>query len=128
MTIFSGVGAAGTIGAASGSKVLAASLTTTPGIVLGADPARQNITFHNPGAIDIFVAPTTIAFSPNPATGVTTITGPDPALVPSVAAPQGCFVVYANGGTIVIAGECQKAWQAFSRTATAPLTIMTSAI
>lgn len=115
MSIITGVGSPGTLSSASGGYVLAYNnISTTPAQVAGLDPARRKITFHNPGAIDIFVGP---AFVQN--------TGTDVALVPSTASPGGCFLVYANGGTLVIEGECQKPWQAFSRTSSGQsLTVM----
>jgi hypothetical protein len=115
--IFTGVGSPGTVSAASGGYTFAFNnLSTTPQQVLGSNPQRRKITVHNPGTIDIFFAP---AFIQN--------TGVDVALVPSPTSLGGCYLVYANGGTLVIEGECQKPWQAFSRTASAnPLTVEVS--
>ena len=76
--------------------------------------------FHNPGPNDIFVAPSYVQ-----------TTGSNVALAPSNAALGGCFRVYGNGGTLVIEGECQGAYQAFAATgagATNPLTVMDSNI
>ena len=114
MPIVTGVGSPGTAGAASGGRVYAFNnLSTTPQQVLGTNPQRKTITFHNPGTIDLFVAP---AFVQN--------TGSDVALVPSPSALGGCYRVYANGGGLTLTGEVQKPWQAFSASATNnPLTV-----
>jgi len=82
VSIVTSVGAPGTVSIASGGQILAFALTTTPQPVAAANPARVSITFHNPGTIDAFIAPTTVAILP-PATG------PDPALTPTVAAVHG---------------------------------------
>lgn len=104
--IFTGVGSPGTVSAASGGFFLAFNnISTTPQQVLGQNPARQSVTFHNPGTVDIFVAP---AFVQN--------TGADVALVPSNSALGGCFRVYANGGSLTLTGEVQKPFQAFAAT------------
>jgi len=115
--IFTGVGSPGTLSSASGGAVSAFNnISTSPIAVLGNDPARKKITFHNPGTIDIFVAPASI-----------TTAAQDVPFVPSVGSPGGCFLVYANGGTLIIEGECQKGWQAFSRTGSSqPLTVMST--
>lgn len=119
MTIVSGVGAPGTVAAASGGYVLSFNaISTAPVQVLPADPQRKRITVHNPGTQDIFFGPTLVQN-----------TGSDVALVPSLAALGGCFRVYANGGTLVIEGECQKPWQAFAAAnANNPLTILPSRV
>lgn len=116
-TLTAGVGSPGTISIAGGQYILEFNaIDQTPLAVLGFNPARQRITFHNPGTIDIFVAP-----------GIVQNTGSDVALVPSPTALGGCFLVYANGGTLTVEGECQKSWQAFSRTGSGnPLTVMVS--
>jgi hypothetical protein len=118
-TLTAGVGSPGTISIAGGQFILEFNaMNTTPLQVLGFAPQRQKIIFHNPGTIDIFVAPVYIQNS-----------GSDAALTPSPSALGGCFRVYANGGTLEITGECQKPWQAFSASASGnPLTVMTSAI
>lgn len=109
-----GVGSPGTVSAASGGYVLGFNnLTIAPQQVIGADPQRTKITVHNPGAVDVFFAP---AFVQN--------SGSDVALVPSPTALGGCFRIFANGGTLIIEGECQKAWQAFAASGSGnPLTI-----
>lgn len=119
MTIFGGVGASQVFSSASGGKVYAYNaITTAPATVVPANTSRTLITFHNPGTIDIFVAPTTVI---NP------VTGSAVALVPSTAALGGCFRIFANGGSLIIGGECQTAWQAFSASgSTNALTVMDS--
>lgn len=120
MTIFVGVGSPQTPGPASGGKVYAYNaIDTTPANVAPANVMRKQITFHNPGTVDIFVAPAT-AFASIGASSPT-------ALAPTTSALGGCFRVYANGGTLVITGECQGVWQAFSASATGnALTVMDS--
>lgn len=117
--ITTSVGSPGTVGSASGGRTYAFNnLSTTPQQVLGQNPLRQQITVHNPGAVDAFFAPATVQN-----------TGSDVALVPSPSALGGCYRVYANGGTLVIEGECQKPWQAFSASSTNnPLTVTESSI
>lgn len=109
-----GVGAPGTIASASGSNILAFNtINTTPQQVLGADVGRTKITFHNPGAVVIFIAPVYVQNS-----------GSDVALIPTNTALGGCWTVLANGGTLVMTGEISKPFQAFSVSgATNPLSI-----
>lgn len=118
-TITTSVGSPGTVGSASGGRVYAFNnLTTAPQQVVGANPQRQNITFHNPGTIDAFVAPVSVI-----------VNGSDSPLSPTPSALGGCFRIYANGGTLTITGECQKAWQAFSASASGnALTVMDSSV
>lgn len=106
-----------TIAGGSGAKLYAFNnLSTTPAQVVAANTARQSLTFHNPGTVDIFIAPVTVVN-----------TGSQVALTPSTVALGGCFRVYANGGSLTITGECQGAWQAFAASSTGnPLTIMES--
>lgn len=119
MTINTTPGQPGTMSIASGGQFLAFNnLTTTPGQVLGFDPARVSVTFHNPGTVDVFVAP-----------GFIQNTGSDVALAPTVGALGGCFRVYANGGALTVTGECQKSWQAFAASGSAnPLTVQVNRI
>lgn len=114
---FGGVGGALTFSSASGGKIYEAnSLTTTASPIAPANTARQRITFHNPGDVDFFIAP---MFQQN--------NGSNVALAPNPSALGGCFRVFANGGTLVIEGECQGAWQAFSASgANNPITVMDS--
>jgi len=98
---------------------------TTPTLVAYANPSRQKITFHNPGANDVFISPVNVqnvlgTAPQNPA---------DAVLVPSNAALGGCWRVYGNGGVLSIEGECQGAWQALGVTGSGtftPLTVMES--
>lgn len=117
MSIITGVGSPGTVSYASGGFTYAYNnIDTTPIQVAGLNPARRKITFHNPGSVDIMIAP---AFVQN--------TGSDVALVPSPTALGGCYRVFANGGSLTIDGECQKPWQAFSVTGSNnPLTVEVS--
>lgn len=113
------VGSPGTVSAASGDRTYAYNnLTTTPQQVVGANPQRQSITFHNPGTEDVFVAPLYVQ-----------TTGSDVQLNPTTGALGGCWRVYANGGTLVLTGEVQKPYQAFAAANTGnPLTVMDSNI
>lgn len=117
-SILGGVGASQVFSSASGGKIYAYNaVTTAPATVAPANPSRTQITFHNPGTVDVFVAPATVLNS----------AGSAMALVPSTAALGGCFRVFANGGALVIGGECQTAWQAFAASGTTnPLTVMDS--
>lgn len=103
------------VGPMSGGKVYSYNtLTTTPGVVAPANQFRTKITFHNPGTVDIFIAPQYVVN-----------TGSNVALVPTTSALGGCWRVYANGGTLTIDGECQGQWQAFAASATGnPLTVI----
>jgi hypothetical protein len=120
MSIFTGVGSPGTLSVASGGSPLAFNnISTTPQQVLGGVAARRKITFHNPGTVDIFIAPVTVAGA----------NGSDTPLTPTTIALGGCLRVYANGGTLEISGECQKPWQALAASgSTNPLTILVSNI
>lgn len=110
-----------TVSGASGGKVYAYNaITTTPGNVAPANPARQTIIFHNPGTVDIFVGPAS-AFTSATATTPTTLT-------PTSSNYGGCFRIFANGGTVQLTGECQGVWQALSASGTGILTVMDSNI
>ena len=117
MPIITGVGSPGTVSYASGGYTYAINnLGTSPQPILGVNPARRRITVHNPGSVDVFFAPSYVQNS-----------GSDVALNPSPTALGGCYRVYANGGSLVIEGECQKGWQAFSATGSNnPLTVEVS--
>ena len=114
MTILGGVGAAQTFSAASGGKVYGYNNISESAVILvaPANPSRQKIRFHNPGASDIFIAP---QFVQN-ALGTVPSQPSNVALTPSNAALGGCTRVFGNGGTLEITGECQGAWQAFAVT------------
>jgi hypothetical protein len=102
------------IGPASGGKVTPFNnISTTPQQVLPPNPQRAKATFHNPGAVDIIVAPLTQANGQ--------------ALTVSTALLGGGFRVYANGGDRPVDGECQTGWQAFSVSGSGnPLTVSES--
>lgn len=110
------VGGAYAAGAASGGKVSKVStLTTTASTVAAANPNRRKIVFHNPGTIDCYIAP---AIDANGA-----------ALTLALGNLGGSFLVFANGGTLTVEGECQGAWQGISASGSDnPLTVMDSNI
>lgn len=125
--ISTGPGSPLAFSAASGGKVYGYNniSETTPRVVAQANTSRQSITFHNPGASDIFVGP---AFVQN-VLGTAPSQPSNHALVPSNALLGGCWRVYGNGGVLVVSGECQGAWQALAVTGageTVPLTVMES--
>jgi len=112
MIIF-GVGSPGTVGPASGGKVTANNLiTTTPAIVIAANPSRASITFHNPGGtVTLYVAPV--------------LNAQGQSLVVGLGALGGSFQLL-PGGLLTLSGEVQGAWQAFAASGSNPLTIMES--
>jgi hypothetical protein len=94
-------------------------------VVAQANSARTSITFHNPGASDVFIAPT---FVQN-VLGTAPAQPSNVALTVSNSAFGGAFRVYGNGGQLTITGECQGAWQALAITGAGsdnPLTVMES--
>lgn len=118
--ISTGPGSPLAFSSASGGKVFAYNniSESSSAQVAPANAQRQKILFHNPGANDLFIFPANVQN-----------TGSDVALSPSNSALGGCFRVYGNGGTLVIEGECQGAYKAFSVTGagtTNPLTVMDS--
>jgi hypothetical protein len=124
MSISIGIGSPGTVGGASGGKqygfnnIAEGALVT----VLQANPSRRRAIFHNPGTVDLFIAPT---FVQN-VIGTAPTTPSNVAFTPNNSNLGGCFRVYANGGTLTIEGECQGAYQAFAVTgggSTNPLTV-----
>jgi len=125
--ISTGPGSPLAFSAASGGKVYGYNnISESATIVIAqANPSRQKITFHNPGASDIFIGP---SFVQN-VLGSAPVNPSNVALAPSNALLGGCWRVYGNGGVLSIEGECQGAWQAFAVTgagATNPLTVMES--
>lgn len=113
-----------TVGPTSGGKVYAFNnLSSTPQVIAPANPQRASITFHNPGTIDIYVAPSVVqANNSIPATSITNST-----LTPSTSALGGCFKIAAGGGYFSLSGECTGAYQAFSASGTNnPLTVADS--
>ena len=125
--ISTGPGSPLAFSSASGGKIYGFNtITESVGqIVAPANPSRQKITFHNPGTSDIFIGPQFLQATIN-----TVPTQPTNRLFsPLNASLGGTFRVYGNGGTLVITGECQGAWQALAVTgagATNPLTVMDS--
>jgi hypothetical protein len=108
-TIVSYVGSPGTVGPANGGKLTASNPGTTGAQVLAANPARQSITFANPGPSNVFVYQMTNASG-----------GPNS---PSNVNPSGAFLVM-PGAMLTVSGECQLAWGAFGASASNDLTIM----
>lgn len=102
MPVFTNPGAPGAYNSTNGGKVTGFNAigNAGPTALLAANPQRVSITFHNPGAQDILVYPTTTA------TGA--------AQTPTPATPGGGFRIFANGGTLVVQGECQQAWAAIA--------------
>lgn len=126
-SIIGGVGSPLAFSSASGGKVYGYNNIAEGSLVVvaQANPSRQRIRFHNPGANDIFIAPSFVqnTLGTAPSQGVSV------ALTPSNAALGGCTRVFGNGGTLDITGECQGAWQAFAVTgagSTNPLTVIDS--
>lgn len=117
--ISTGPGSPLAFSSASGGKVMAYNnISTGAGFVAPANTSRQKITFHNPGTVDLFIAPHVV---------LNTFGGSDTVLSPDTANLGGCFRVFANGGTLVIEGECQGSWIAFAASGTTnPLTVMDS--
>lgn len=120
-TIIGGVGGPQTFSSASGGKVYAYNNITNANnvTVAPANPSRQRVTFHNPGTVDVYISPLS-AFASATASSPSSLT-------PTTGALGGARVVYANGGTLEISGECQGAWQALAASGTTnPLTVMDS--
>lgn len=125
--ISTGPGSPLAFSSASGGKVYGYNTVREDAVLIVAQPntSRQSITFHNPGASDIFVGP---AYVQN-VLGTAPTQPSNHALVPTNAALGGMWRVYGNGGVLVISGECQGAWQALAVTGagiTNPLTVMES--
>lgn len=113
-------GGSGTVFTASGGKIYAYNTITSANnvTVVAANPQRRKITFHNPSDVDILISPTQ-SFS---GSAFSTLT-------PTNAAKGGGFTVFGSGGTLVIEGECQQAWQALAASgAGKALTVMDSNI
>ena len=117
MPVLSFPGGPGAAQSANGGKVFPFNNigNVTPVLVLPVNGQRVKITFHNPGANDVLVYPTTQASGA--------------ANAPTIAAPGGGFRVFGNGGSLVVDGECQQAWAALHFTTTLqPLTVMESQV
>lgn len=100
MGIVTGPGGPQAFSSASGGKCYPINgLNTIPVPVAPANTGRTKITFHNPGTVDVYVAPNVTA------TGAPMVVGPGTL--------GGCLLVFANGGTVVVDGECQTGWGGF---------------
>lgn len=97
------VGGSQSFSSTSGGKFYAYNnINNAPISVAPGNPNRAKITFHNPGTVDVYVGPGSVVNS-----------GSQVGLVISAALPGGCFLIFANGGTLVISGgEIQVGWQA----------------
>lgn len=113
-TIFAGPGGPLAFSSASGGKVYGYNNISEVAarVVAPANTQRQKITFHNPGANDIYVGPVNV----QNVIGTVPTNPSDVALVLTNAALGGSRVIYGNGGTLEITGECQGAWQALAKT------------
>jgi len=91
-------------------------ISTSPAQVIGINPARTQIIFHNPGTVDIVVFPALVLNA----------SGGNTVLTPNTSTLGGGFRVFGNGGMIAIgAPVAQQAWQALSVSASGnPLTIV----
>lgn len=118
-------GSPGSVAGANGGKTYGYNNITNLNnvTVAQANPSRQQITFHNPGTVDIFVSQTTI----QNVLGTAPTSPSDVVFTPTTGALGGTYRVYANGGQLTITGECQKAWQALAASGTTnPLTVTES--
>ena len=116
--IATGPGSPLAFSSASGGKVYGFNTldAVTPVAVAPANPSRQKITFHNPGTVDVIIFPQYLQ-----------TTGSNVTASVMVAAKGGGWLVYGNGGTLVLQGECQGAFYALSVSASGnPLTVMDS--
>lgn len=117
MGLIAGIGSPQAFSSASGGKMHAFNTLNAAGGVEVApqNPSRVTLTFHNPGTVDALVYPAINSFGNF--------------ISPSNASRGGAFLVFANGGTLVISGEIQTAWNAISVSgANNPLTVMDSNI
>lgn len=122
MGIITGVGSPGTVASASGGKIYPFNTIneTTQTLVAPANPSRTKIIFHNPGSKDVLIIPANTQF-----------TGANVANTVTTSLLGGAFVVFQNGGSLEITGECSGAWYALSVLAGGtgnPLTVMDSNI
>ena len=120
------------VGPTSGGKVYAFNnLGTSPEVVAPANSKRTQISFDNPGAVDIIVFPVLVqALNPTWTSGSnldgnTSISSV--VLAPTTANLGGGYRIYGNGGSRTITGECQGAWQALAISGSGnPLTVTDS--
>lgn len=120
MAIATGPGGPQAFSSASGGKVYAFNNldAVTAVTVAPANTNRQKIIFHNPGTNNVLVFPALVQTS-----------GSSAAAAVTVAAPGGGFLVYGNGGTLEVTGECSGAWKALAASgASNALTVMDSNI
>jgi hypothetical protein len=111
--LFQTIGGAGGIGPTSGGKVTPINTVgATFTQVIGQNPSRATISFHNPGTVNLLVGPMmTATGAPN---------------TPTAAAPGGAYLLY-PGGVIQLDGECQNAYGALAASGGGnPLTITES--
>lgn len=103
--ISTGPGSPLVVSGGSGGKVYGFNAldAVTPTVVAPANTSRQSVVFHNPGTVDVIVFPSLIQ-----------TTGSSVANGATVAAKGGGFLVYANGGSLTVTGECQGAWKALA--------------
>lgn len=113
MPLIAGIGSSQSVGPTSGGKVTPInSLGTTMAQVVGGNPARVSITFHNPGTISVYVAPT--------------VNAQGAPFTPMGGALGGAFLIL-SGGLLTLTGEVQTPWQAMAASGSnQPLTITES--
>lgn len=123
MGVIAIAGGASVFSSASGGKVYALTIAASGGSdVAPENPSRQRITFHNPGSNRILVGP-------KKKVGLFSQTQSDNLFSWVAGSEGGAFIVYADGGTLEITGECQGAWHAIAETGeTNPFTVMDSNI
>jgi hypothetical protein len=124
------------VGPTSGGKVYAFNnLGTTPEVVAPANPARASIRFDNQGTVDVIIFPCNVQ-ALNPSwVATSTLQGgvsgsvnlSNVALSPNTTTLGGGYRIFANGGFIIFAGECQGSFQALAITGSGnPLTVTDS--
>lgn len=101
------------IGPTSGGKVTPINnLGTSAQTVIGPNPQRTSLTFHNPGTNIFYVAPL--------------LNAQGQSFTPTLSALGGTFEI-GPGATIVLQGETQFGWQALAAAGSNnPLTVMES--
>ena len=80
---------------------------------------RNQITFDNPGSVDIIVFPSQVQALNASWTSASSISGGNVSitnvpLVPTTSLLGGGYRIYGNGGTRTFTGECQGSWQALA--------------
>src|SRR5882672_6155501 len=116
MAIFTSPGSPGANAGANGGKTYGYNniSNVAPIVVAQANPQRTTITFHAPGAQDIFIAPVNV----QNVLGTAPVSPKDAPLAPTTALP---------GGSLTLIGECQGAFQALANAGTTnPLTVIES--